>query len=192
MQDAEDGVHAGRTRRRAGWYRKLLGIDPGSRVTGYGVIDMDGQRAVHVASGCLRVADLGTLGERLRAVYDGVNGIINHYRPSEMAVEMVFMNRNVDSALKLGQARGAAIVAGAKGGLSLHEFTPTQIKQAVVGRGHADKVQVQHMVRVLLCLSELPPPDAADALAVAICHGHVRQGLLRMAGISGSKNGRYL
>lgn len=171
---------------------RILGIDPGSRLTGYGVIDMDGQRAVHVAGGCLRVAALGSLGERLHAIYEGVSGIINRYHPEEMAVEMVFMSRNADSALKLGQARGAAIVAGAARGLPVHEYTPTQIKQAVVGRGHAEKVQVQHMVRVLLCLTEMPAQDAADALAAAICHGHIRQGLLRMTGISGSRNGRYL
>lgn len=168
---------------------RLLGIDPGSRVTGFGVIDMDGSRAVHVASGCI-VAERGSLAERLKRICEGVVAVVEGYRPLEAAVEMVFMSRNADSALKLGQARGAAIVALALRGLPVYEFTPAQIKQAIVGRGGADKAQVQHMIRALLCLRAPPAADAADALAVAITHGHTRQGLLGMSAVRGVRGGR--
>jgi crossover junction endodeoxyribonuclease RuvC len=170
---------------------RILGIDPGSRATGFGVIEMDGQRAVYVTGGCIRPDVSDSLGERLQIIYRGIDRTIDRYRPDEVAVEMVFMNRNPDSALKLGQARGAAMVCAANRGLPLYEFTPAQIKQAIVGKGNADKVQVQHMVRVLLCLREQPAPDVADALATALCHGHTRQGLLKMGDITGLRAGRY-
>ncbi len=152
---------------------RILGIDPGYRITGYGVIDTERQRAVHVASGCIRTDATG-LAERLHRICDALSAVIARYGPSEAAVEMVFMNRNADSALKLGQARGAAIVACVQAGMSVAEFTPTQIKQAIVGRGHAGKEQVQYMVKTLLCLPETPLSDAADALAVALTHGYAR------------------
>jgi crossover junction endodeoxyribonuclease RuvC len=153
---------------------RVLGIDPGSRVTGYGIIDQDGPRLRYVASGCIRTGD-GALAVRLGMIFDGVNRIIDEYRPQEMAIERVFMNKNADSALKLGQARGAAICAGVTRAVPVDEYAAREIKQAVVGKGGATKEQVQHMIRVLLALGDRPPSDAADALAVAICHCHIRQ-----------------
>jgi crossover junction endodeoxyribonuclease RuvC len=170
---------------------RILGIDPGSRITGYGVIDTDGRRSIHVTSGSIRI-DAENLPERLKAIFEGVTEIVHAYRPEEMAIEIVFMNRNADSALKLGQARGAAIVAGVNAALPIFEFTPTQVKQAVVGAGHAAKAQVQHMMRVLLGLDHTPKPDAADALAVAVCHGHTRLGLMRLRGVRAMRGGRLL
>jgi crossover junction endodeoxyribonuclease RuvC len=159
---------------------RILGIDPGSRITGYGVIDQDGQRLRYVASGCIRIEG-DALAARLGMIFEGVNRIIDDYRPQEMAIERVFMNKNADSALKLGQARGAAICAGVTRTVPVDEYAAREIKQAVVGRGGATKEQVQHMIRVLLSLGERPPSDAADALAVAICHGHKRQTRERIA-----------
>lgn len=170
---------------------RILGIDPGSRITGYGVIDMAGGRTVHVASGCIQIRDKA-LPERLKTIFEGVTALVQDYRPHEMAVELVFMNRNADSALKLGQARGAALVAGVNQRLPIFEFTPTQIKQAIVGQGHASKVQVQYMVKSLLGLVHTPSPDAADALAVALCHAHTRQGFLRMRGIRSRRGRRFV
>ncbi len=158
---------------------RILGVDPGSRITGYGVIDLEGQNAVHIASGCIKTGP-EALAERLHTIFEGVGNIIEEHRPDEMAMELVFMHRNADSVLKLGQARGAALVAGARHGLPVFEFTPAEVKQAVVGRGDADKRQVQHMVTVLLRLREAPDVDAADALAVALCHGHTRLSKLFM------------
>jgi crossover junction endodeoxyribonuclease RuvC len=159
---------------------RILGIDPGSRVTGYGIIDQDGPRLCYVASGCIRIQG-GALAERLGMIFTGVNRIIDEYQPQEMAIEQVFMNKNADSALKLGQARGAAICAGVTRTVPVDEYAAREIKQAVVGRGGATKEQVQHMIRVLLALNDRPPCDAADALAVAICHGHIRQTRHRIA-----------
>lgn len=170
---------------------RLLGIDPGSQVTGYGIIDSDGRRLQHVASGCIRPGR-GELAERLGAIFQSLRELIRTHRPDEMAVEQVFVNRNVDSALKLGQARGAALVAGVTEGLPLYEYTPAQIKQATVGSGRAEKAQVQHMVRVLLGLQQVLAADAADALAVAICHGHQRATLGRMPGVRGVRGGRFV
>lgn len=153
---------------------RILGIDPGSRITGYGIIDFHQNHARHVASGCIHVAgrDLTT---RLRAIFDGITAVVDSEGPAELAVEQVFFHRNAASALKLGQARGAALMAGVTRGLPLYEYSPNEVKQAVTGRGHAAKDQVQHMIKMLLCLRELPASDAADALAVAICHGHTSQ-----------------
>ena len=158
---------------------RLLGIDPGSRVTGYGILDMDGPRSRYVASGCIQTDSSRPLPERLKTIFEGVSGVIRQYQPAEAAAEQVFMHRNPDSALKLGQARGAALCAVVMAGLPVSEYAPRAIKQAVVGGGAADKSQVQRMVALLLNLPEPPPADAADALAVAICHGHTRQTLQR-------------
>ncbi len=158
---------------------RLLGIDPGSRVTGYGILDMDGPRSRYVASGCIQTDSARPLPERLKTIFEGVAGVIREYQPAEAAAEQVFMHRNPDSALKLGQARGAALCAVVMAGLPVSEYAPRAIKQAVVGGGAADKSQVQRMVALLLNLPELPQTDAADALAVAICHGHTRQTLQR-------------
>lgn len=160
---------------------RILGIDPGSRVTGFGVIEVAGSRLRYLASGCIR-AGHATLAGRLRVIYDGVVEVITSYQPDEAVIENVFMHRNASSALKLGQARGAAICALAGRGLAVHEYTPNQIKQAVVGRGHAGKEQIQHMVQALLKLDSAPQADAADALACAICHGHASRTLARLAG----------
>ena len=153
---------------------RIIGVDPGSRVTGYGVIDFRSNQAVHVASGCIRIKER-SVGARLGVIFSKLGGIVDEYRPTEIAIEKVFMHRNPDSALKLGQARGAALLAGVTRDLEVHEYPPNQIKQAVTGRGHASKAQVQHMIRVLLSLPEVPPDDEADALAVAMCHGHIRE-----------------
>lgn len=153
---------------------RILGIDPGSLVTGYGVIDQEGQTLRYVASGCIRVKG-EVLATRLGMIFDHLGEIISEYQPEEMAIEQVFMNRNADSALKLGQARGAAICAGVTHQLPVGEYAARQIKQAVVGKGSASKDQVQHMICVILSLAKQPPQDAADALAVAVCHGHHRE-----------------
>ena len=157
-----------------------MGIDPGSRITGYGIVDVDGPRSRHVASGCIQTASDRPLPERLKTIFEGVTGVIRDYQPAEVAAEQVFMHRNPDSALKLGQARGAALCAVVMAGLPVSEYAPRAIKQAVVGGGAADKTQVQRMVALLLNLPELPRTDAADALAVAICHGYTRQTLRRL------------
>ena len=152
---------------------RILGIDPGSRVTGYGIVDQDGQSISYIASGCIRT-NSRSFPERLGIIFSGIGTVMDEYRPDQIAVEQVFMNKNADSALKLGQARGAAICAAVTRALPVAEYAPREIKLAVVGKGGAAKDQVQHMVCVLLSLSGSPPSDAADALAVAICHGHVQ------------------
>ena len=168
---------------------RILGIDPGSLVTGYGVIESDGNHSVHVTHGNIRMNE-NRLPEKLRSVFENISGIISEFKPEEVAIEKVFMHKNADSALKLGQARGAAITACTIQNLEVFEYTPNQIKQATVGKGHAAKQQVQHMVKVLLCMNRVPPSDAADALAVALCHAHSREGILRMKKISGIRGGR--
>jgi crossover junction endodeoxyribonuclease RuvC len=150
---------------------RILGVDPGLRVTGFGVIDSSGSRLAYVASGCVRSA-AGALPERLKAILDGLAEVIAANRPQEVAIEKVFVNVNAQATLALGQARGTAICAAVLAGLPVAEYTALQIKQAVVGKGHAKKEQVQHMVRRLLALPGDPAPDAADALACAICHAH--------------------
>ncbi|RDV25235.1 crossover junction endodeoxyribonuclease RuvC [Alteromonas aestuariivivens] len=159
----------------------ILGIDPGSRVTGYGVIARRQTKLVYVASGCIRIKG-DTLAERLAQIYTGVSDIVRQFQPEQFAIEQVFMAKNPDSALKLGQARGAAIVAATQAQLPVAEYSARQIKQAVVGKGGAEKAQVQHMVKHLLQLPGTPQADAADALAVALCHAHTEQSLIRLAG----------
>ncbi|MFB9867882.1 crossover junction endodeoxyribonuclease RuvC [Vreelandella sulfidaeris] len=156
---------------------RILGIDPGSRVTGYGVIDVMGANISYVASGCIRTAD-GALEQRLAQIYAGLSEIVGLHRPNAVAIERVFMAKNPDSALKLGQARGAALVCMANHGLSLAEYAARQIKQSVTGQGGADKAQVQHMVTAVLNLSATPQADAADALAIALTHAYSANGLL--------------
>jgi len=160
---------------------RILGIDPGSRITGFGVIDSEGATTTYVASGCVRIKG-ETLPDRLKVIYDGITDIVGIHHPDEIAVEQVFVSRNAASALKLGQARGVAVVAAVKAAVPVFEYTPAQVKQAVTGQGAAGKEQIQHMVRLLLNLPGAPPQDAADALAVALCHGHTRQTLVRLAG----------
>jgi crossover junction endodeoxyribonuclease RuvC len=151
----------------------ILGIDPGSRFTGFGVIDSDGRKSRYITSGFIRVSG-ETWAERLGVIFEGLTEIVETHRPDEMSIERVFMHRNADSALKLGQARGAAICAVITQGVPVHEYAPTEIKQSVVGKGNAAKAQVQHMVKVLLNLPGMPQEDAADALAAALCHSHTR------------------
>lgn len=160
---------------------RILGIDPGSRITGYGIIESEGNHLHHVANGTIRLGD-ADYPDRLRQIYTDLSEIIAAQSPAEAAVERVFMNKNADSALKLGQARGVAVVACSMQDLPLNEYSANQIKQALVGRGHATKSQIQHMVKVLLNLREAPQADAADALAVAICHAHTRSSLQRIPG----------
>lgn len=155
---------------------RILGIDPGSRITGFGIIDVTGNRVEYVASGCVRMQD-DALPERLKTIYEGVRDIVELHAPQVMVIEQVFMKINVSSALKLGQARGAAICASVMQSLPVYEYTPTQIKQAIVGKGNAAKAQVQHMVVALLKLKGVPQADAADALACALCHSHTQQTL---------------
>jgi crossover junction endodeoxyribonuclease RuvC len=154
---------------------RILGLDPGSRRTGYGVIERRGVDWVHVAHGCVTVAAVeATLAERLRVIFESLRELIATHGPGEVAIERVFVNRNVDSALKLGQARGAALCAVPKG-LPVFEYAPRAIKLALVGSGAAEKVQVAHMIRTLLGLEGRISPDASDALAVAVCHAHSRR-----------------
>ena len=148
---------------------RILGIDPGSRVTGYGVVELAARGPVYLASGCIRPSGAAFV-DRLGEIYDGVSSLIREHAPHEVAVEEVFLATNPASALKLGQARGVAIAAAVAARLPVSEYAARRVKLAVVGTGRATKAQVQHMVRVLLGLPGQPAADAADALAIAICH----------------------
>lgn len=148
---------------------RVLGIDPGSQRTGFGVLDAAGPKLTYVASGVIRTQE-GEFAARLCEIFRGIHGIVAEYRPQEIAIERVFMNRNADSALKLGQARGAAICGTVDAHAGVFEYAPRQIKMAVVGSGSADKTQVQMMIKNLLKLGERVAADAADALAAAVCH----------------------
>ena len=152
--------------------KRILGIDPGSRVTGYGIIDADRGRLGFVACGVIRTTKGNSFSLRLNEIFDGLNEVIQVHGPVVAAVEDVFLAANPRSALKLGHARGAAVVAVMQNGLAVYDYSPRAVKQAVVGYGHAAKEQVQHMVEILLDLSGSPTTDAADALAVAICHAN--------------------
>lgn len=157
---------------------RILGIDPGSRITGYGVIESDGRHSRHIASDGIRLSE-GPLSQRLGHIFREVAEVIALHHPDCMVVEQVFVARNPSSALKLGQARGAAICAGVIAGLPVHEYSPREAKLAIVGTGAADKMQVQHMIRLLLSLNARPQADAADALAIALCHAHTSSGFQR-------------
>src|SRR6266403_2039970 len=156
---------------------RILGIDPGLRVTGFGVLDKVGQKLAYVTSGCIRTPQDGELPERIKTILEGLCQLIGEIKPQQVAVEKVFVNVNPQSTLLLGQARGAAICALVSADLPVAEYTALQIKQAVAGHGKAAKEQVQEMVRRLLSLSVAPSADAADALACAICHAHGGEGL---------------
>lgn len=161
----------------------ILGIDPGSRTTGYGLVDKTGRNFQYLASGCIRATSEGDdMPSRLRVIYAGVSELITQFKPEFVAIEQVFVAKNPDSALKLGHARGAAMVAATNAGLPVAEYSARQIKQAVVGTGGADKSQVQHMVQSILKLPGKPQEDAADALAVSLCHGHSYEYLAKMSG----------
>ncbi len=155
---------------------RILGVDPGSVVTGYGVVDTDGIRSFHVTHGHLRIAG-DNLPEKLGFIYYEIEKLVKQWQPQEAGIEQVFMSNNAMSALKLGQARGAAICAMVQQGVKVSEYTPRLVKQAVVGTGAAKKEQVQHMVQVLLGLNDKIQVDAADGLAIALCHGHSRNSI---------------
>jgi len=165
---------------------RILGIDPGLRLTGFGVIEKSGEKLVYIASGTIKTttgkgAGIEDLPSRLKIIVDGIFEVIQTYQPEQVAVEKVFVNVNPQSTLLLGQARGAAISAAVIRNLPVAEYTALQVKQAVVGNGHAAKEQVQEMVKRLLKLAVIPRPDSADALACAICHAHGGQGLGKQA-----------
>lgn len=149
----------------------ILGIDPGSVTTGYGIIDHQGSTATYVASGSIQIGKY-ELPERLKQIYNDLTQLLLKYRPQQVAVERVFVHKNVSSALKLGQARGVAIAAVACQNLSISEYSAREVKQAIVGYGNADKTQMQMMVKTILKLNGMPAADAADALAIALCHGN--------------------
>lgn len=157
----------------------ILGIDPGSRITGYGIIRQIGRQLTYLGSGCIRT-NSPAMPERLRLIYAGLSEIITQFKPDQFAIEQVFMAKNPDSALKLGQARGSAIVAAVNHALPVFEYAARQVKQTVTGKGSADKHQVQHMICRLLALSSTPQADAADALAIAITHCHISQSVVRI------------
>jgi crossover junction endodeoxyribonuclease RuvC len=161
---------------------RILGIDPGSRITGYGVVESNGSVTRYVGSGCIRMVEK-SFDARLERIFRGIGSLIDEFRPGHVAIEKVFVHRNADSALKLGHARAAAICGTFGGGVELFEYAARQVKQAVVGRGGADKRQVEHMVKAILGLSEPLVADEADALAIAICHAHSRPlSLSKLAG----------
>ena len=159
---------------------RILGIDPGLRATGFGILEKSGSTLTYITSGCIRTAS-GELSLRLKTILDGLAEVIGSNAPVQVAIEKVFVNVNPQSTLLLGQARGAAMCAAVIHNLPVSEYTALQVKQAVVGNGHAKKEQVQGMVKRLLRLAGDPSPDAADALACAICHAHGGQGLGRLA-----------
>jgi crossover junction endodeoxyribonuclease RuvC len=154
----------------------ILGIDPGLRITGFGIIRKSGSKLAYVSSGCIKAPEADLPG-RLKTILEGLREVIQTHQPQQVAVEKVFVNVNPQSTLLLGQARGTAICAAVLASLPVAEYTALQVKQAVVGNGHAKKEQVQEMVRRLLGLPGNPGADAADALACAICHAHGGQGL---------------
>ena len=154
--------------------QRILGIDPGSRLTGFGVVDFVGDKPSYVASGTVKSMD-GAFADRLRQIFESVGSIVNEYKPDIVSIESVFMHKNPGSALKLGHARAAALCATFELGAEVYEYAPRAIKQAVVGTGAASKEQVQHMVVSILALDGVPAADAADALAAALCHGQQRR-----------------
>jgi len=151
---------------------RILGVDPGSRITGFGVIEVQGNRFRHIDNGIVKPKSADALPLKLQSIYQGLGEIIKEYAPDALSIEQVFMAQNPRSALILGHARGSAIVAGTNAGLDIFEYSALQVKSAVVGYGRASKQQVQHMVKTLLNLPEVAQEDAADALAVAICHAN--------------------
>lgn len=167
----------------------VLGIDPGSRITGWGLISALGQKNTFIACGCIRM-ETSPLPERLKQIFDGVSEIIETYHPQQAAIEQVFLAQNADSAFKLGQARGAAITAIVNKNIEVAEYSARQVKQAVVGKGAADKHQVQHMVCRILQLDSSPQADAADALAIAICHANTQHSLIKLVGAKKIRRGR--
>jgi crossover junction endodeoxyribonuclease RuvC len=160
---------------------RILGLDPGSRITGYGVVDAGREGVRYVASGCIRVGN-GAMAGRLLEIHRHVTELVDAFTPGEIAIERVFMHRNPDSALKLGQARGAALCGACHAGAQVYEYAPRAVKQTVTGTGGAEKSQVMHMIKALLALQGRLSADAADALAIAVCHAQHRGAAQRRAG----------
>ncbi len=152
--------------------QRIIGIDPGSRITGYGIVEAGHGKVTFVSCGVIKTTTRFPLANRLNEIFEGINEVIQLHDPEVAAVEEIFMSTNANSALKLGQARGAAVVAAMQNGLGVYDYSAKKVKRAVVGYGQAEKGQVQHMIRILLGLSASPSEDAADALAVAICHAN--------------------
>jgi len=167
----------------------ILGIDPGSVKTGFGIIHYQGGRSEYITSGVIRLPKTG-LPERLGVIHASITELIALHRPQQLAIEQVFMAKSAGSALKLGQARGAAIVACVAQAMAVSEYSARQIKQSVVGTGAADKAQVQHMVKVLLKLPAEPQEDAADALAAALCHAHTQHSMINLSGATAVRRRR--
>jgi crossover junction endodeoxyribonuclease RuvC len=157
---------------------RILGIDPGLRRTGWGLIETDGNRLIHVACGSLETSDRAALGERLVAIHDGLIAVIERFAPQEAAVEQTFVNTNAAATLKLGQARGIAMLVPARAGLTVAEYAPNVVKKTVVGAGHGEKAQIRMMIGVLLPKATPQSDDAADALAIAVCHAHHRTSVM--------------
>ena len=157
---------------------RILGIDPGLRRTGWGLIESEGNRLIYVACGSVETRERDELGTRLLAIHDGLIAVIERYQPQEAAVEATFVNTNAAATLKLGQARGIAMLVPARAGLAVAEYAPNVVKKTVVGAGHSEKSQIRMMIGVLLPKADPQSEDAADALAIAICHAHHRTSVL--------------
>ena len=167
----------------AGSLIRILGIDPGLRRTGWGVIDVEGNRLIYVACGSVATSDRAALAGRLVTIHDGLAAVVAQFAPAEAAVEATFVNKDASATLKLGQARGIALLIPARAGIEVAEYSPNLVKKTIVGAGHAEKEQIRLMLRVLLPKADPPTHDAADALAIAVCHAHHRtSALLRLAG----------
>ncbi|MCK4261166.1 MAG: crossover junction endodeoxyribonuclease RuvC [Halanaerobiales bacterium] len=165
----------------------ILGVDPGYATLGYGIIKKSGNHYNPITYGVITTEATLTAHERLKKIYDGLMALIDNFQPEVMAVEELFFNKNVNTAIQVGQARGVILLTGANAGISVYEYTPLQVKQGVVGYGRAQKMQVRQMVKMILNLSELPKKaDSADALAIAICHGHSEKMLKRLGAVNSS------
>ena len=161
---------------------RILGVDPGLRRTGWGMIDVSGNRLMFIACGSVATSDKATLAERLVTIHDGLTRVIEEFAPHEAAVEATFVNKDASATLKLGQARGVALLIPARAGIPVAEYAPNLVKKTIVGAGHCEKEQIRQMLRVLLPKADPPTHDAADALAIAVCHAHHRQSaVLRVA-----------
>ncbi|HKS87763.1 MAG TPA: crossover junction endodeoxyribonuclease RuvC [Pseudolabrys sp.] len=163
---------------------RILGIDPGLRRTGWGLIESDGNRLIHVACGSLETSDRAELGARLVLIHDGLAEVIERYRPHEAAVETTFVNTNAVATLKLGQARGVAVLVPARAGLAVAEYAPNLVKKTIVGAGHGEKSQIRMMIGILLPKADPQTDDAADALAIAVCHAHHRASVMMKVAVS--------
>ena len=170
----------------------VLGVDPGSLKTGFGVISFSAGRSSYISSGVIKMPRGQELPERLSVIFSSLSEIIERYNPTQFAIESVFLSKSASSALKLGQARGAAIVAATQKELPVYEYEARKVKQSVVGNGAADKLQVQHMVKSLLKLDASPQEDAADALAVALCHVSTMNHMAALSGAKAFRRGRVI